>query len=214
MDWKGNFSIIPVSLKLPWPDCWPLMTSDILWDQLNGKDITALKNNCHKQKKIFHSPCFHLLSISNKEGTSQHHHSFRPWIHIHSQQQQDNVLSSSTGENWKVKNFPHFPSHLPHLSLMLRFTAKISAPNIIVPILPSVTGRGHRECSAQTGNTLPTKHQGHKWVVGGKPLNWAVQLQSMLNYIRTKQQCNEDKYCCKPSGSSFSSDVKYPIVFV
>lgn len=71
-DQKGNFSIIPVSLKLPWPDCWPLMTSDILWNQLNGKDITALKNNCHKQKNLpfFMFPfAFHFQQIGNKSAS-------------------------------------------------------------------------------------------------------------------------------------------------
>lgn len=128
------------------------MTFDFLWDQLNGKDITALKNNCHKQK-FFSSPCFHFQWTGNESAPS------------YFQALNPHPLSAATGhclvilQRWplRVKNFPHIPPHPLHLSLMLRFIAKISLPNNIVLILSNLKGcRCHWQRTHEMFTTLGT----------------------------------------------------------
>lgn len=113
------------------------MNSDILWDQLNGKDITALKIIAtNKKAPILHvSICFPFPMNMEQVSTTT-----LSGPKLTSTLNSNRTMSCHPPQLtiWKAKNFPRIPSCSPHQSPMLSFIAKISDPNNMVLILPSL----------------------------------------------------------------------------
>lgn len=154
-----------------------------------------------------------MLYISSEGGTSQHQHTFRKAPNSH-------PLSAAARQCHVILH--RWPSEKLKTSSIFHHTLSfVSNAPVHCQDFSSQHYYSHSPQSKETQASLakdiwdvlnrfgaPCPHQGYKCSGGESLLTELCSSRAWPILFRTKQQCNKNKYYCKPSGSSLSSNVK------